>query len=90
MRIISFRSLWEGLPLQEEKELVLRLAYFDRCLNWLIIMLYPVCFSGVGIFQVKYDGQLKIDEDEHSLACDFHCLRVEKSNSGKLEPKSIK
>ena len=55
----------------------------------LIILFYPVCFSGVGVFQVKYDGQLRIDEDEHSLACDFHCMRVEKNNSGKVEPATI-
>lgn len=30
--VICFRSLWEGLPLSKEKELVLRLAYFDRYL----------------------------------------------------------
>jgi len=67
MRFQLNRSLWEGLPISQEKELVVRLAYFD---------------SGVGVFQVKYDGQMRIDEDEHSLACDFHCMRVEKNNSG--------
>lgn len=55
----------------------------------LIVLFYPVRFSGVGIFQVKYDGQMRIDEDEHSLACDFHCMRVEKNNSGKVEPATI-
>ena len=39
-------------------------------------------FSGFGIFQVKYDGQLRTEEDAHSLSCDVHCLRVQKSNSG--------
>ena len=34
---------------------------------------------------MKYDGLLRIHEDEDSLACDFHCMRVEKTNSGKLE-----
>ena len=52
----------------------------------LIILFYPVRFSGVGIFQVKYDGQMRTDEDERSLSCDFHCMRVEKNNSGKVEP----
>ena len=39
-------------------------------------------FSGFGMFQVKYDGQLRTKQDVHSLACDVHCLRVQKSNSG--------
>ena len=34
------------------------------------------------MFQVKYDGQLRTEQDVHSLACDVHCLRVQKSNSG--------
>ena len=42
-------------------------------------------FSGFGIFQVKYDGQLRTEQDVHSLACDVHCLRVQKSNSGAIK-----
>ena len=34
------------------------------------------------MFQVKYDGQLRTEQDVHSLACDVHCVRVQKSNSG--------
>ena len=37
------------------------------------------------MFQVKYDGQLRTEQDVHSLACDVHCLRVQKSNSGANE-----
>ena len=36
---------------------------------------------------MKYDGLLKMDEDANSLACDLHCMRVEKNNSGKMEPR---
>ena len=36
---------------------------------------------------MKYDGLLRIDEDENSLACDFNCMRVEKHNSGKMKPQ---
>ena len=36
---------------------------------------------------MKYDGLLRIDEDENSLACDFNCMRVEKNNSGKMKPQ---
>lgn len=46
---------------------MLRLAYFD---------------SGVGVFQVKYDGQLGVSEDENSVSCNYHCLRVQKNNTG--------
>jgi len=70
MRFQLNRSLWEGLPLSQEKELVLKLDYFD---------------SGFGMFQVKYDGQLRTEQDVHSLACDVHCLRVQKSNSGRWQ-----
>ena len=52
-----------------------------------ILLFYLVGFSGTGSFQVKYDGQLRVDEDEDSLACDFHCMRVEKNNTGKVEPE---
>ena len=116
LTIIIFRSLWEGLPLSQEKELVLKLDYFDRFLLSLVLLpalfiqqaqiyrhvlfwpsIFLICFycpfcyralvffyyfSGFGIFQVKYDGQLRTEEDTHSLSCDVHCLRVQKSNSG--------
>ena len=52
-----------------------------QVLHVLFSLFYPICFSGVGVFQVKYDGQLRTNEDE--LACDLHCLRVQKNNSGK-------
>ena len=61
--------------------MVVRLAYFDRS----SMSHNPeVCFSGVGTFQVKYDGQMRTNEDEHSRACELHCLRVEKNDSGGL------
>ena len=51
-------------------------------LSFLLLRFSFFYFSGFGMFQVKYDGQLRTEQDVHSLACDVHCFRVQKSNSG--------
>ena len=90
-------SSWTGFHLHLTSDVFLgacgKAFHFHRSRSWwwgwltltgpscLVLPFYPICFSGVGVFQVKYDGQLRTNEDE--LACDLHCLRVQKNNSGK-------
>ena len=90
-------SSWTGFHLHLTSDVFLgacgKAFHFHRSRSWwwgwltltgpscLVLLFYLICFSGVGVFQVKYDGQLRKNEDE--LACDLHCLRVQKNNSGK-------
>ena len=64
--------------------------FWQVFLDVLIFAFYWSCFSGVGVFQVKFDGQLRVSEDENSVSCNYHCLRVQKNNTGRRKTQNAK